>query len=383
MEHSTKGCPELSFSLSKVVAVLWFVAFVVVFYLTTPYWHFENDASLIRYAIFLISKGFAPYRQIVDINLPGAYLLDWLTLHLFGSGILGLRLYDGLLLATSGLAMALVMPRGQRWAGLCAACLFALFHARDGAPEVGQRDLAMAALLLAAIAQLVLFTRASDIPWRRAVLFGLTVGFASDIKPICLLFTLLLIPCLPALSPNSRLRLALYAAAGLLLPWLITLLYLIHAHALREFLQIMIFAVPLHARLGMPGIAFLFKTFLTSSLWFFAALSLLAAILFQHRTPEEKLTLYGMAVGALCYFLQFRGYNYHRYPFIACLLLFAALEIARLLAQTGYKRAIGLASFRLLRHPLPALRKTSTQVLLPRSHGSLPAVQSPIHRPQI
>ena len=139
------------------IVVLSFATFVVVLYWTTRNWQLVSDAALIRYATFLLSNGFAPYRQLTDINLPGSYLLDWAALHLFGAGRFGLRLYDLSLLVAAGAAMVIIAPRKQRSDALCAACLFALFHGRDGATQLGQRDLAIAALLLVAIAELTLF----------------------------------------------------------------------------------------------------------------------------------------------------------------------------------------------------------------------------------
>src|ERR1700730_8511677 len=182
----------------STIVVLWFTTFVVVLYWTTRNWQLVNDAALIRYATFLLSNGFAPYRQLTDINLPGSYLLDWTALHLFGAGRFGLRLYDLSLLVAAGAAMVVIAPRQQRSAALCAACLFALFHGRDGAAQLGQRDLAIAALLLVAIAKLTLFVRRGDgresLPTHFGLGFGITVGLATILKPLGLLFPLLLFP---------------------------------------------------------------------------------------------------------------------------------------------------------------------------------------------
>src|ERR1700730_12861543 len=156
----------------STIVVLWFTTFVVVLYWTTRNWQLVNDAALIRYATFLLSNGFAPYRQLTDINLPGSYLLDWAALHLFGAGRFGFRPCCVSVLVAPGAAMVIIAPRKQRSDALCAACLFALFHGRDGATQLGQRDLAIAALLLVAIAELTLFVRKEGSRESFPILFG-------------------------------------------------------------------------------------------------------------------------------------------------------------------------------------------------------------------
>ncbi|HWZ51115.1 MAG TPA: hypothetical protein VNW54_06605 [Granulicella sp.] len=316
---------------------LWFAAFVVLLFATTLHWQIANDASLLRYVTFLLGHGFAPYRDLLDINLPGTYFLDWLTTHIFGDGALGLRLYDTALLLLAGAAIVAVMPPKQKTAGFCAACLFALFHASDGAAQLGQRDLAIAALLLAAIALLVQLSRTGRL--YLSALFGLTVGLAATVKPICLLFGLLLIltlragaiPAVQKAAPARRarrIRIALLAAAGLLLPLALLAAYLLQQHALHDFVEVMTVTVPFHAHIGFPGWRVLFAGLLTSSSWWLLGFALLLVSLNLSLTFEEKMALCGLALGALCFFSQLRGYNYHRYPFTACLMLLLALTVA-------------------------------------------------------
>src|SRR5579875_1235195 len=57
-------------------------------------WPLMWDMQVMHYVSFLIDRGWAPYRQIGDMNMPGAYLFEGWALHLFGSTDLGWRLYD-------------------------------------------------------------------------------------------------------------------------------------------------------------------------------------------------------------------------------------------------------------------------------------------------
>jgi hypothetical protein len=308
------------------VLSLWFATFVVLLFATTLRWQVVNDASLLRYVTFLISHGFAPYRGVLDINLPGTYLLDWLTTSILGGDALGLRLYDASLLLLAGGAIVMVTPPQHRTAGFCAACLFALFHGRDGAAQLGQRDLALAALLLAAIALLVELTRRGHLSLAAA--FGVTVGLAATVKPLGLAFGLLLIPTLRAVAPSQRFRIAIAGGAGLLLPLGFLLAYLLHGHVLKDFVEVITVAVPFHAHLGFPGWKVLLGGLLTSSLCWLLGFALLILFLSASLTLEQEMALWGLGLGAFCFVAQLRGYSYHRYPFVGCLMLLLALAVA-------------------------------------------------------
>jgi hypothetical protein len=323
---------------------------------TSLHWQLVNDASLLRYVTFSIANGFAPYRALFDINLPGTYLLDWLTTRLLGPDALGLRLYDALLLLVAGTAMVVTMPPKQKTAGFCAACLFALFHGSEGAAQLGQRDLAIASSLLVAIALLVALTRTGQLYFSAA--FGITVGLAATVKPECLLFALLLLPALRATTATRRARVALYAAAGLLLPLTMLLAYLLHQHVLHDFIEVMTVAVPFHTRLGFPGWGVLAKGLFTSSLLWLLGFVLVLVACNARLFFEEEMALCGLGLGAFSFLAQLRGYNYHRYPFIACLMLLAALTVVHSARGPRGVRTLGIAcaAFAIVLCPLYAAK---------------------------
>ncbi|MGB7199744.1 MAG: hypothetical protein WBG23_15650, partial [Acidobacteriaceae bacterium] len=127
---------------------------VVIFVCTTWHWPFVGDEAFIRYVIFLMHHGMAPYRDIVDINMPGAYAVDWLVVRLFGSGSLAWRIFDFALMGLATVA-AVAIARPYDWfAGIYAGFLFMLIHGRDGVAQAGERDLTMSVLLLGAVALL-------------------------------------------------------------------------------------------------------------------------------------------------------------------------------------------------------------------------------------
>ena len=75
------------------------VACVAVYLVHSLSWPLVNDAVLLRYATFLRQHGFAPYREVLDYNLPGSYFADWLVVHTLGASAFAWRVYDLSLLA--------------------------------------------------------------------------------------------------------------------------------------------------------------------------------------------------------------------------------------------------------------------------------------------
>ena len=153
-----------------IAAIAWFRALIVavlavcviLFVARTWHWPLVNDAAQIDYVCFLMDHGMAPYRDIVEMNMPGIYLVNWTVLHTLGGGSLAWRIFDlGLLCAGTGAIMAIARPYGW-FAGVYASALFALFHGRDGVEQMGQRDMIIAVLLLGACAFLFHAVRVLD-----------------------------------------------------------------------------------------------------------------------------------------------------------------------------------------------------------------------------
>ena len=75
----------------------------------TLHWPLVGDAVSVHYLILLLDHGMAPYRQIVDAQMPGTYLVDWAALHVFGGSAIGLRLFDYFLSLHSSPAVCLYL----------------------------------------------------------------------------------------------------------------------------------------------------------------------------------------------------------------------------------------------------------------------------------
>jgi hypothetical protein len=335
------------------------------FALSTIHWPLVGDASLLHYVVFLMDHGLAPYRDIVDMNLPASYLPDWTIIHLFGPSALPWRLYDLSLLAIATAAMAVISHRSGWFPALWAGCLFALIHGRDGLEQVGQRDLTAGILLLVGTATLLWGTRNRRI-WP-AALFGLCVGLATMIKPTLAPFLLLVLstPRNPQGMPveqQTKDRInhqttpplshqILAASTGWLLPVLLCLIWLQTKGSLNAFWQTLTILAPYHARLGHAALHPLLRD------WFSPILPILLVWLIvlainharslapslshaaenhqPHSAPppsaenqrERRTLLWAVLLGALSYLAQFKGYPYHRYPFLLFLLLLIAIDL--------------------------------------------------------
>lgn len=61
-----------------------------------------------HYVAFLVDHGKAPYRDIAEMNMPGAPMVDYLVIHILGPGSLAWRLFDLGLIGSAILAMVAI-----------------------------------------------------------------------------------------------------------------------------------------------------------------------------------------------------------------------------------------------------------------------------------
>src|SRR5262249_44828890 len=141
-----------------------------------------HDAAIMHYIAWLIAQGATPYRDVFDMNMPGAYLVHWLVVSIGSTGDLVWRLFDlGWLLAVSGLLFLYCRPLGTSAAAV-AAFLFALYHLSGGAWRVGQRDFFLCLFLLIG-ALGVAWSLEHDGALGPLVAAGLALGAGITIKP--------------------------------------------------------------------------------------------------------------------------------------------------------------------------------------------------------
>jgi hypothetical protein len=342
----------------------------LLFFLWSWRWPLVGDASLIHYIGFLIQHGWAPYRDLGDMNMPGSFLIEIAAMHLFGTGDLAWRLFDFTLLAIASASLFVITPSrasglgdpsfavssqrvgseaprqsGHNWLpGLFSASLFILIHGRDGLAEGGQRDLTMAVLLLTATAFLFVAVRKGS-PWSAAA-FGLLSGIALTIKPTAL--PLSLVQLLLAVTALRRFRMAFLhlgrsranrsvliqfvapaALASLIAP-AIALIFLLREHALAAFLAGFHGIIPYYASLGHRPLSFVLlhsiSPLLPIVIAWLVVLTLQGRILYWSDNWERNVLLIGVLFGLLNCIAQQRALPYYRYPLLVFLLPLMAID---------------------------------------------------------
>ena len=330
--------------LKRVFAVV-LVTCVTIFVCVTRHWPFVGDEAIIRYVNFLMHHGMAPYRNIVDINMPGAYAVDWLAVHVFGSGSLAWRMFDFTLMGVAT-AAAMVIAWPYDWfAGIYCSALFILIHGRDGVAQTGQRDLTISVLVLAAAA-LLLYARRNNC-WAATALFGVCCGFASAIKPTVLPlgFVLLLMFAIELQREKFPiLRHVISGIIGLLVPLLLVVLFLTREHAMPAFMYTLNTLIPYHASIGrLPLSYFLLHSFAWAILPIVLLWLVVAVMKKDWQSWERAVLLICLGFGLLSLVAQGKGYPYHRYLSEAFLLLLAGIDFTGALRDRGILKILGAA----------------------------------------
>jgi hypothetical protein len=325
----------------KILLSVYFFVCIGIFVVSTAHWKQVNDPAQLSYLCFLMDHGMAPYRDLLEINMPGIYLVNWSVMHVLGEGSWAWRTFDFSLLAAAAWAM-IVIARPYDWlAGVFGATLFALYHGRDGPGQAGQRDFIIAVLLLCAYAFLFeFFRRRSD--WKMFA-FGLCGGFAATIKPMPLPF-LIFILVLAAIHLKSTgepiLRPTLYALLGLLVPFAIVGAWIVSKHSAGSFWYLLRVELPFYQSLGRLGFLKLMTLAASPSVASLALIALAIALLkWRGWNWENKLLVAGIIFGLASFFWQGKGFPYHRYPMFAFLFLWVALQIVTGLRARG---AVGI-----------------------------------------
>ncbi|MGC2618774.1 MAG: hypothetical protein WA414_07000 [Acidobacteriaceae bacterium] len=323
----------------------------------TWHWPLVGDSSLIHYIAFLMDRGWAPYRDLGDMNMPGSFLIEWAAMHTFGGGSLAWRLFDLSVLAAAAAGMLAIVWPEDRLAGVFAAVLFMVVHGRDGINNTGQRDLTMAALVVVAYAFLFL-------AWRRgagwaAFLFGFCMAAAGTMKPTALpLGVVLLVALVLVLRGEGKpaRKVVLLGVAGFLLPLAICLVFLVRERALGAFVHSVATVVPYFAGLGRKPVSFLLVHSVSPlmglvGVWLVLAVGLMVADRewagawtesWTVQRWERAALLLGVAVMLAGFVVQGKGFPYHRYPFLALLLVVMGMDLTRALRRRGVWLALGV-----------------------------------------
>jgi hypothetical protein len=333
------------YSMLKLVFASVLIICVGIFVYATWRWPLVGDESFIRYVNFLMHQGMAPYRDIVDINMPGSYAVDWLASHIFGSSSLAWRMLDFTLLGIATIA-AITIAWPYDWlAGIYSSALFILIHGRDGVDQIGQRDLTISILLLAGAALLLYAQRKSC--WLSTTLFGVLCGFASTIKPTVIPLGFVLLFMLAIHRRRARLPILTHVIGGiigLLAPLLLVAIFLERERAVHAFIYTVTSLLPYHASIGrLPTSYFILHGF-ASAILPIAMIWLVTAVIRNDWISWERIVLLiCLGFGLLSLVAQGKGFPYHRYPSEIFLLLLAGIDFTAALHGRRTLKILGIA----------------------------------------
>ncbi len=298
------------------------------------HWIVMWDGAVMHYIVFLISRGLQPYSDITDMNLPGCYLTELWAMSVFGWGNLGWRVYEYVLLLALTASGMVIGGRRHWFAGIYAGLFFTMLHGSEGPMMAVERDEVMTILLVAATAFLFLSLRRRQ-PWL-LLPFGLLAGLAVSIKPSALLLDLAFL--LLAFFTTRRhaqpaARYLLWGLAGNAVVLAVMIGFFVQHHAFAGLLFIVQHVLPGYAREKNYGRLYLLRH-LTPVPAIPLVLAALASVWLRRRSPTEETQdwqrtalLLGAALGSLSYWVQGKGYLYHRYLFTAFLLLWIGWEL--------------------------------------------------------
>src|SRR6185437_13801414 len=331
--------------IARTALFIWLAACLGVFVIRSIHWPQVNDPAQVSYLCFLMDHGFVLYRYLIEMNLPGIYVTNWSIIHLIGAGSLPWRVFDLMLIFAAGAAM-IYIARTYDWLyGFVAAAIFALFHGQDGPAQLGQRDFIVAVLFLGAYAFLFEALRRE----KKWLLFFFGVCSAATIafKPQAILLTLFLLAALCWRLRRQQkpfLREAMLSIAGMAVPILVVIGFLLETHALKAFVVTERTLLPYYAMLGRRSMSALLRLLLVNSIGAFLLLGIVIALLQRPRWNWERtLLVAGIIFGAASDILQGKGLLYHRYPFAAFVLVWVAIEFAKVTRRAGFPRKLAYA----------------------------------------
>jgi hypothetical protein len=325
--------------------VLFLLACFVLCLVWSWHWPLVHDAVIMHYVVFLMDHGMAPYRDIIDINLPGTFITQWAIVHIFGGGAAAWRIFDILtMLVSIGAACWIAAPYDWR-AGALGGLALSLFHLSNGAVEMGERDWFVMVLLLLGYAFLFHALRRQR-PLFFAF-FAVAMGTAAGIKPIAVFFpfVLLLLACL-LLRRRQQVRgeRNLAAFAGACIPIIASLLFLLRWHAFGAFLTMLRGLLPFYAQLGNRPLVDLLHMAFGRLLWTVLVSGILLCLLLRTwKYVELNLLALGFLFGVALYLGQRKGWAQHKATMVAFVLLWASIHYYLGLRRRGVIRWVSIA----------------------------------------
>lgn len=322
---------------------------IVICLIRVPFYPLIHDTPNLHIIAQRILNGAVPYRDIIDMNMPGIYLIHMLVVTMPGNVHLSWFFFHlAWALCTAVTAFFILKPESRLAASLAAITLIAFYLSRK-AFYYGQRDFL---LLLPVLLGFLAFRRFIGSPHRKLswmILCGLAFGAAAMIKPLPIFFAGLVSFWL-ILDKSSTLRQRINAigaiCAGVAIPFAIIAVWMAVDGGLVPFLQL---------ASDLSSVYFNWQHLNLDEMIYFTTLEsriqvvmlLIAGCLtciHEKRMPSSPVYLFlygGIVYGLIHYFSQAKGWEYHQLPFsFFAIILTTALFIRLFQSATSRRLAV-------------------------------------------
>lgn len=324
-----------------IAALLWTIVLLAV--RATWHWGIVNDAPLMLYIAKALNGGATPYRDIFDMNMPGAYLVCLAFVKLFGVSDLWWRVFD---LAIQGLISAfvfLILKELDRPLAAIAAAGIALHHICLGPYLVGQRDYIMVLPQIASMYFLFRARKATSPPAVAALLIaaGASIASATLIKPPMILMYGVAVGFIVAAEGVSlaAVRQVIWVTIGAVAIGVAAIAWMAASGGLQSFIEVQLrFVAVSYAPIAMPV-----RSWIGTPLTVTAVVGLLVAIGSRYR-HEYLAVLATVLISLFSYHAQRRYWVYQLAPvfvFAPMATFFALALFQRLLVQRRWVMAAG------------------------------------------
>jgi hypothetical protein len=323
------------------------------------HWPIDHDGDVMEYIAWSIRSGAAPYRDIFDLNFPGAYLF-YMAGQTFGTGALQFQVLSLTSLGVVLVALSRVLGPFSRVSRSVAMLLVATAYLTGGPSMTLQRDWLVAVLEIVSLA-IILGPRH---PWWRAVGAGVVAGYAVTIKPqaavLAVLVPVLMLMDYRARSSNhdSRLRddlraigtriavlgLSMLSVVGLVIAWVAS------TGGLSSMIWIFRNFTPTYSRLNGSGILISHSTadVLISSLrsafadwWIIVPIVALPFWLVVRRTPQRQVRVWILSVAAVTglihVVLGVKNFSYDVWPLLVPVLALVAISFGEIAERIDWR----------------------------------------------
>ena len=353
LEYLLNGLMLLSFSFLTLIAIKALDS------------RFQHDTACMLFSAHLIEHfHMVPYRDFFDANLPFAYLIYAVIGVTTGYHDRGIRIEEICVLISVMLATFFALKAFGKRLAVYASLTFALYYLLAGYFISLQREFFIVILLSFTIC--IAFKSPSCGNWKTNLIIGGLCGLSVLIKPhtlpICALFAAYRIAMLPD-SERSR-KFVLKAAAvasqigaGVLLPLLLTLTYMIATRSLAPFLDMALNYFPLYGMLDgrhrtitageKPG--YLLDAsiaMIRNGALLFPPLLGVLTVAMQPKLSDELRRKFFLLIGLALYFIVYPAFSgqfwaYHYIPYMYCSCLLGAFVFRKIDASaTGMARVV-------------------------------------------